>query len=139
MLYINWNINPEIFHIGGFALRYYSLGFLLAFGFSYRIMKSFFIKEAVPVILLEKLTIYVFLATLIGARLGHCFFYDWAYFKYHPLEIISPVSFNDGHLEFTGFQGLASHGAALGILQPSCYGAGNMRNPLSGSWTGSPS
>ncbi|MDR3711674.1 MAG: prolipoprotein diacylglyceryl transferase [Puia sp.] len=116
MLFINWNINPEIFRIGGFALRYYSLGFLLAFFFSYRIMKSFFVREGVPLILLEKLTVSIFLATLIGARLGHCLFYDWAYFKHHLLEIISPVSLQNGHLEFTGFQGLASHGGAVGIL-----------------------
>ena len=53
--------------------------------------------------------------TVLGARLGHCFFYDWAYFSQHPLEIILPVQF-EPTFQFTGFRGLASHGGALGII-----------------------
>ncbi len=130
MLFVNWNIDPEIYRIGGFALRYYSLGFLFAFVFSYRIMKSVFEKEKIPLVLLDKLTIAIFLGTLIGARLGHCFFYDWAYYKDHLLEIISPVAIKDGHFEVTGFQGLASHGGAVGILTAAILWCRKNSKPL---------
>ena len=68
---------------------------------------------------LDKLWIYVAIATVIGARLGHCFFYDWAYYSQHPLEIVLPFQFNP--FKFTGFQGLASHGAAVGIIAGVWY------------------
>ena len=69
---------------------------------------------------LDKLWIYVAVATVIGARLGHCFFYDWAYYSAHPFEIILPVRFQP-EFRFTGYQGLASHGAAIGIIAGLWY------------------
>ncbi len=113
---IIWNVNPEIFRIGGFALRYYSLMFVAAFLLSYFLLDKIFKKENVPELLLKKLFIYVFLGTLIGARLGHTLFYEFGYYKNHLLEIILPFSINNGKFEFTGYQGLASHGGAIGIL-----------------------
>ncbi|MBG6234052.1 prolipoprotein diacylglyceryl transferase [Pedobacter sp. CAN_A7] len=110
-----WDPNGTIIDLGFFALRYYSLFFALAFGVSYLVIKRQFSKHEVHPELLDKLTIYVFFGTLIGARLGHCLFYDLTYYAEHPLEIILPVSFNP-HFHFTGFQGLASHGAGIGIL-----------------------
>ena len=64
---------------------------------------------------LDKLWIYVAIATIVGARLGHCIFYDWTYYSAHPLEMILPVRFTP-EFKFTGYQGLASHGAAIGII-----------------------
>jgi prolipoprotein diacylglyceryltransferase len=64
---------------------------------------------------LDSLFIWSVLATLIGARLGHVLFYDWEYFRNHLLEIFLPVRFSPT-FEFTGFQGLASHGAAISII-----------------------
>jgi len=61
------------------------------------------------------LFIWMVLATLAGARLGHVFFYDWEYFRNNLLEIFLPVKF-EPDFHFTGFQGLASHGAAIGII-----------------------
>lgn len=117
LLYINWNINPEIFRIGGFGLRYYSIMFALAFYFSYLILSKIYTKENVSIQLLNKLTIYVFLGTLIGARLGQVLFYESGYFKNHLLEIFLPFTIHpNGNFEWTGYQGLASHGGALGIL-----------------------
>lgn len=117
LLYINWNIDPEIFKIGGFALRYYSIMFVLAFGIGYWIMLSIYKRENVPEKSLEALLIYVFLGTLIGARLGHTLFYEFGYFKNHPLEIIFPFRISKEHgFELTGYRGLASHGGAIGIL-----------------------
>ncbi len=116
MLYIHWNTNPVIFSIGGFSLRYYSLMFMLAFATSYYVLFRIFTNEHKNIELLNRLTIYIFLGTIIGARLGDCFFYDWQYFKHMPWEIVLPFRIQNGHFEFTGYQGLASHGGALGIL-----------------------
>src|SRR5690606_20483381 len=66
--------------------------------------------------LLDQLSIYIFLGTLLGARFGHCLFYEFDYYKDHPLEMILPFRITDGGFQFTGFQGLASHGGGLGIL-----------------------
>lgn len=115
-LTINWNVNPEIFRIGGFGLRYYSIMFVFAFGCSYYIMTNIFKKENVSPDLLQKLFLYVFLGTLIGARLGHTLFYEFGYYKNHLLEIILPFKITKGSFEWTGYQGLASHGGAIGIL-----------------------
>ncbi|MEP7231580.1 MAG: prolipoprotein diacylglyceryl transferase [Ginsengibacter sp.] len=113
---IIWNVNPEIFHIGGFGLRYYSLMFGVAFLISYQLLSFIFKKENVPHRLLEKLFIYVFIGTLVGARLGHTLFYEFGYYKNHLLEIILPFKITHGQFELTGYQGLASHGGAIGIL-----------------------
>ncbi len=113
---IHWNINPEIFQIGSFGLRYYALCFLAAFVGSYIIMLKIFQKEGKSQELLDQLSIYIFLGTLIGARLGHCLFYEFDYYKDHLLEMILPFRMVNGHFELTGFSGLASHGGAIGIL-----------------------
>lgn len=103
-----------MFNIGSFGLRYYSLGFLVAFVLGYIIMSKIFKREGVKVEYLDSMVVYMFLATLVGARLGHCLFYEPDYFltSAHWTEIVWP--FRNGH--FTGFEGLASHGAAVGIL-----------------------
>ena len=111
---ISWNVDPVIFHIGSFGLRWYSMGFLIAFVLGYFILSSIFKREKVRSEYLETLILYIFLAVLLGARLGHCIFYDADYFftAEHWTEILWP--FHNGH--FTGFSGLASHGAAIGIF-----------------------
>ncbi len=114
--YITWDIDPVIFTLGSYSLRYYTVCFLLAFISSYIIMLRIFKREGKPQELLDQLTIYIFLGTLIGARLGHCLFYEFDYYINHPLEMILPVQFTDNGIQITGFQGLASHGGALGIL-----------------------
>ncbi|MCW3464589.1 prolipoprotein diacylglyceryl transferase [Chitinophaga nivalis] len=116
MLYLQWRVAPEIFHIGSFALRYYSVAFMAAFLVSYVLLSVVFRREGTPPALLEKLTIYIFVGTLAGARLGHCLFYDFDYYRYHLWEIILPVTHNEQGWVFTGYQGLASHGGAIGIL-----------------------
>jgi prolipoprotein diacylglyceryl transferase len=113
--FINWDVNPEIMQIGNFSLRWYSLLFAAGFFIGYLIVKSFFKNEKAPLEWLDSLLIYIVVATILGARLGHCLFYDWAYFSQHPLEILLPVKF-EPEFRFTGFQGLASHGGAIGII-----------------------
>jgi len=114
--FVNWNVDPEIFSVDCFSLRWYSLLFMVAFVLGYFIMKKIFRQDGVPIKLLDRLTWYMIFGTLIGARLGHCLFYDWMYFKDHILEIFIPFIQTKNGWEFSGFAGLASHGAALGIL-----------------------
>lgn len=115
MNYILWNPDDTIIDLGFYALRWYSILFALGFVFSYLILKRQFKKEKVEEDKLERLTIYIVLATVIGARLGHCLFYDFDYYSQHILEIFLPFTFEPS-FEFIGYQGLASHGGALGIL-----------------------
>lgn len=111
---ILWNPSEGL-DLGFFTLHYYSLMFLIAFGLGWYIMKSIYVKEGIDIEKLDSLFIYTVLATLIGARLGHVIFYDWDYFQHNLLEIFLPVRF-EPEFEFTGFRGLASHGAAIGII-----------------------
>ena len=111
---IQWNVDPVMFHVGSFGLRWYSMGFLIAFMLGYYILSSIFKREKVRQEYMDVILVYIFLAVLSGARLGHCIFYDADYFftAEHWTEIFWP--FHNGH--FTGFSGLASHGAAIGIF-----------------------
>ena len=87
-LFINWDVSPELISLGGFSIRYYGLLFALAFVCGYKVEEKMFKSEGLSQQWLDKLWIYVAVATVIGARLGHCFFYDWAYYSAHPFEII---------------------------------------------------
>lgn len=118
-LYMVWNPS-EGFNLGFMTLRFYSLMFVIAFGLGWFIMKKIYDREGETVENLDKLFIYTVLATLIGARLGHVFFYDWDYYQNHLFEIISPVRFSP-KFEIVGFSGLASHGAAIAIILVMMY------------------
>jgi prolipoprotein diacylglyceryl transferase len=114
-----WNPSEGI-DLGFFMIRYYSLMFVIAFGLGWYIMKKIFERENEPIEKLDSLFIWTVLATLLGARLGHVFFYDWEYFRNNLLEILLPFKF-EPEFHFTGFQGLASHGAAIGIIVAMYY------------------
>ncbi|MBN1790071.1 MAG: prolipoprotein diacylglyceryl transferase [Bacteroidales bacterium] len=117
LAYVIWNVKPQLLDFGRFEIRYYSLLFALGFITGYIILLRIFKKQGLTVELLDRLTIYMVVSTIIGARLGHCLFYEFDYYIQHPLEIILPWRGTVGEdFEFTGFQGLASHGAAIGIL-----------------------
>lgn len=114
---MNWAPSPEVFstpivipildfHL---ALRWYSLMFMLAFGSAYLILKSIFKKEGWPKDTADNLLVVMILSTIIGARLGHCLFYQPEYYLFHPWEIL---------MVWKG--GLASHGGAVGIIL-GCY------------------
>lgn len=111
---MRWSPSEGI-DLGILTIHYYSLMFLIAFGLGWYIMKAIYIREGIALEKLDSLFIYTVLATLIGARLGHVIFYDWNYFQHHLLEIFLPVKF-EPEFQFTGFRGLASHGAAIGII-----------------------
>ncbi len=112
MLEIVWNVRPEIFIIpqdipvvGGFSVRWYGLLFALGFVFGYLILQKMFEREKVPIKVLDSLATYMVVFTIIGARLGHCLFYEPDYYLSRPWEILKIWE-----------GGLASHGAAIGIL-----------------------
>ena len=109
-----WNPSEGI-DLGFFMIRYYSLMFVIAFGLGWYLMKHIFVREGETIEKLDSLFIWTVLATLAGARLGHVLFYDWEYFRNNILEIFLPVKFEPS-FHFTGFTGLASHGAAIAII-----------------------
>jgi prolipoprotein diacylglyceryl transferase len=115
--YIRWNTDPEIINIFGISIRYYGLLFATGLILCIYILGWIFKRENIPPKDLEKLTIYGVIGILVGARLGHCLFYEPSYFLSHPLEMILPITFPpDGGIKLTGYQGLASHGGVLGVL-----------------------
>lgn len=102
---IYWNASPEIIKLGPLSLRWYGLLFALGFVVGYLIMQKIFINENKSQKDLDALTVAMILGTVIGARLGHCFFYEPSYYLANPEKIL-----------FVWEGGLASHGGALGIL-----------------------
>ena len=109
-----WNPSEGI-EIGSFVIRFYSLMFVVAFAIGWYIMKHIFNRENEPIEKLDSLFIYTVIATLIGARLGHVIFYQSELFREDPLSILLPIR-TKPTFEFTGFSGLASHGAAIAII-----------------------
>lgn len=109
---IVWDPGRSPFSIFGFEIRYYSLLWIIALVAGYLVVKKIYKREKIDEKLFDPLFIYCFLGILIGARLGHCLFYEPDYYLSHPIEIVFP--FHNG--EFTGYQGLASHGGTVGLL-----------------------
>jgi prolipoprotein diacylglyceryl transferase len=105
LTFITWNPDPEIFRFGSVAVRWYGVLFALGFVVGYLILQRMFKTEGVPIKLLDSLTTYMIIGTIIGARLGHCLFYEPDYYLAHPLKIFAVWE-----------GGLASHGAAIGII-----------------------
>jgi phosphatidylglycerol---prolipoprotein diacylglyceryl transferase len=115
--YISWNVDPVIFTIFGVSLRYYSVLFTGGLLLCIYMLSRIFKRENIPLAFLEKLSIYGVIGILIGARLAHCLFYEPGYYFAHPLEIILPIQkLASGGYKFIGYQGLASHGGALGVI-----------------------
>ena len=107
---IHWDINPSIFQIGNYELRYYTLFFMLSFAIGYKIVERIFKKEGEDIDKLGTLLTCIAIGGIMGARIGHCLFYDWDYFSSRPLEILLPIEINNG-IRFTGFRGEASLGS----------------------------
>ena len=122
---IDWAPNEVFFKLGPIAIHWYSLMFIVAFTLGYYIIKRIYQNENKPVELVEPLFIYVIFGTLIGARLGEVFFYNWDYFQNNLIEIFLPIKKDPNEsllfgtisgFKFVGFRGLASHGATIGII-----------------------
>ncbi|MDG1730282.1 MAG: prolipoprotein diacylglyceryl transferase [Algibacter sp.] len=115
VLKFDWNPITGIDIAGNFKIHFYSLMWVVAFILGWYIMKRIFTKEKVSLDYLDPLFIYTVLATMLGARLGHVLFYQSELISQDFFSIFLPFKFKGG-FEFTGFQGLASHGAAIGII-----------------------
>ena len=103
--FITWTASPVLFTLGPIQIRWYSLMFIIGFWIGYKIEEAMYKKEGIPTPWLDKLFMYVFIGTIVGARLGHVFFYGWDYYSQHPIEIFKVWE-----------GGLASHGGAIGII-----------------------
>lgn len=115
--YIHWNPDPEIVNIFGISIRYYGLLFVGGLILCIYILGWIYKRENIPSEHLGKLSIFGMIGIIVGARLGHCLFYEPSYYLSHPLEMILPITFPlGGGVKFIGYQGLASHGGALGLL-----------------------
>ena len=104
-LYITWDVNPILLQLGPLSLRYYSLLFIAGFPLGYWLFTKIYRKEGVNTDLLEPLLYALLLGTILGARLGHCLFYEPKFYLQHPVEILK-----------VWHGGLASHGGAIGVL-----------------------
>ncbi len=129
--YIQWSPRLEALSLGPFIIRWYSLCWLIGLALAYFIVRKLFYEQDIAIRkkrvkgkweeenLFEPLFIYCFLGILIGARLGHCLFYQPDYFLSsgkHFIEMLLPIHYlPDGGWKFTGYEGLASHGGTIGI------------------------
>jgi phosphatidylglycerol:prolipoprotein diacylglycerol transferase len=102
---IHWNASPEIFTLGPLKLRWYGLLFASGFALGFQVVKKFFINEKVSTFFLDPLVFYLMVGTVIGARLGHCLFYEPQIYLADPIRILKVWE-----------GGLASHGAAIGCF-----------------------
>ncbi len=120
--YITWNVSPEIF-TWPVTVRWYGLMFAIGFWLGYNIVSNMYKREGAPESWMGLLLLWVAAGTVIGARLGHVFFYEWDYYSQHPIEIL-----------YTWKGGLASHGGAIGVIVAVlCYSYfTTKRSPL---WT----
>lgn len=103
--YVVWDVNPYIFHIGNRPIAWYGLLWAIVFIVGYYIMKGIYKREKLSDEQLDKLWMYMLISSVIGARLGHCLFYEPSYYLSNPVEILKVWE-----------GGLASHGGAIGIL-----------------------
>ena len=115
--YFVWNPGTELFSIFGIPFRYYSLMWGIGLAIGYFVVKKLYEKQQIPDIIFEPLWIYCFFGILLGARLGHCLFYEPGYFLSRPLEMLFSIKIDEaGNFSFSGYAGLASHGGTLGLM-----------------------
>jgi len=110
-LFVTWDVDPNLLNLenvpilGQLTIRYYGVLFAAAFVFGYVLFMRIFKTEGISIEVLDRLTLYMVIGTVVGARLGHVFFYQPDYYLSHPHEIL-----------YIWHGGLASHGAAIGIM-----------------------
>lgn len=118
--YILWNPDVEAFHLFGFSVRWYSLCWLIGLVLAYFIVQRLYKQQKIKDELFDPLFLYCFFGILLGARLGHCLFYQPEYYLtswQHFIEMIVPIHFLPaGGWKFVGYEGLASHGGTIGLI-----------------------
>ena len=135
-LYIFWNPDTVIFHLGPLAIRWYSTCWLIGLLLAYLIVKYLYRQQKLSDEKFEPLFLYCFIGILVGARLGHCIFYEPGYFLTswtHFIEMLLPIRLDIyGNWHFTGYEGLASHGGTVGIILALLLYSKNLKV---GMWT----
>lgn len=120
LMFVHWNPSLTLFHLGPLAIRWYSTCWLIGLLLSYLTVKYLYRQQKIADEKFEPLFFYCFIGILIGARLGHCLFYEPGYFLSsgaHVIEMLLPIRqdmWGDWH--FTGYEGLASHGGSIGVI-----------------------
>lgn len=119
-LAVVWNPNVELCRLLGLPIRYYSLMWVVGLVTAYLLVKKFYKDRGIKPEVFEPLFMYCFLGILIGARLGHCIFYEPEYYLSggkHFIEMLLPIRFlPQGGVKMVGYSGLASHGGTIGII-----------------------
>ncbi|MEE8330056.1 MAG: prolipoprotein diacylglyceryl transferase [Thermodesulfovibrionia bacterium] len=117
-----WNhlpehINPVFFQIGQFQVRYYGLMYIVVFSVVYLLVLHRIKNEGYTYSkdMIQNYFVWAVLGVMIGGRLGYVLFYNFNYYIAHPIEIISPVSF-EGGVHYTGIGGMSYHGGLIGVL-----------------------
>jgi len=119
LCYINWNPNPTLFNLFSIPIRYYGLLWIVGIALSYVIVHKQYHDRKIDEKTFEPLFFYCFFGILIGARLGHCFFYEPERFLTSMrgiTEMILPIEIYPGGWKWTGYMGLASHGGTIGLI-----------------------
>ena len=120
LLFVHWNPDVVAFSIGSFSVRWYSLCWCVGLLSVFLLEQKLFKEQGIPDEKFDPLFIYSFIGILVGARLGHCLFYEPEYFLssgQHFVEMFLPIRFRqDGSWVMTGYTGLASHGGTLGLM-----------------------
>ena len=117
LAFITWNPDIFLFHSGSFGIRWYSLCWAIGLISVYLLEHKLYKEQRIPEEKFDPLVFYCFFGILIGARLGHCLFYEPDYFLSHPLEMVLPMKQDAlGDWHYTGYEGLASHGGTLGLM-----------------------
>ena len=118
--YIVWNPDLEAFRLGPLAVRWYGLMWIIGLALAYFVVKKLYKEQKIKDEYFDPLFIYCFFGILIGARLGHCIFYEPDYFLTSGkglIEMILPIRFlPEGGFKLIGYAGLASHGGTLGLM-----------------------
>jgi len=130
-LYITWNPDIVAFDLGFFAIRWYSLFWALGLVSVYMLMHKMYRQQKISEEQFDPMFMYCFIGILLGARLGHCLFYEPGYYLSHPLEMILPVRIVPGQgWHFTGYEGLASHGGTIGLITALLLYAKHVKLPV---------
>lgn len=117
LAYVFWDPSPIAFSLFGYNVRWYGMCWALALLGGYLIMAWLYKNQKIGKNKFDPLFFYIFLGVLIGARLGHCLFYEPGYWLSHPLEMILPIKKDSlGEWHLVGYEGLASHGGVLGMI-----------------------
>jgi len=134
LLYITWNPSIEVFSLGPFSIRWYSLCWLIGLALAYIMVKWLYKHQKIADEKFDPLFLYCFIGILAGARLGHCIFYEPGHFLTSWqgfIEMLLPINIKvDGSWEVTGYQGLASHGGTLGIILALLLYVKHMKVPM---------